>query len=136
MEDLVTFDATDLRLLAKLQSTRRSRTKTWPPPSTSRRPPAAPRQALVEAGVIERRVAILSPQRLGAGLTVFAEVSLDRQGASTLPRSRYARSRSLGAAMPPRLPGPDLMLVIQCSTWRPYHGLVQRLFTQTRTCAT
>ena len=39
---------------------------------------------LVDSGVIERRVAILSPERLGAGLTVIAEVTLDRQGAEHL----------------------------------------------------
>src|SRR5688572_27011586 len=39
---------------------------------------------LVSAGVIERRVAILSPEKLGVGLTALAEVTLDRQGAEHL----------------------------------------------------
>ena len=33
-----------------------------------------------DEGVIERRVAMLDPERIGAGLTVLAEVTLDRQG--------------------------------------------------------
>ena len=39
---------------------------------------------LTDAGVIERRVAVLSPARLGTGLTAIVEVSLDRQGAEHL----------------------------------------------------
>ena len=39
---------------------------------------------LVESGVVERRVAILSPDKLGAGLSAILEVTLDRQGAEHL----------------------------------------------------
>src|SRR5678816_292387 len=41
-------------------------------------------KALVDAGVIERRVALLSSERLGRGLTAIVEVVLDRQSASAL----------------------------------------------------
>jgi len=41
-------------------------------------------KALVDAGVIERRVALLSSERLGRGLTAIVEVALDRQGAEAL----------------------------------------------------
>src|SRR5690349_22096487 len=41
-------------------------------------------KALVDAGVIERRVALLSAERLGRGLTAIAEVVLDRQSAEAL----------------------------------------------------
>ena len=86
---------------------------------------------LVDAGVIERRVAILSPQRMGAALTAFAEVSLDRQGAEHL-----AAFEARAVAQPEvqqcyRVsPGPDLMLVLVLPDMAAYHALVQRLFTQ------
>ncbi len=39
---------------------------------------------LVDEGVIERRVALLSPEALGHGLTAIVEVSLDRQSAEAI----------------------------------------------------
>ena len=86
---------------------------------------------LVDAGVIERRVAILSPQRLRAGLTAFAEVTLDRQGAE------HVEAFEARAVAQPEVqqchrvsPGPDLMLVLHVWDMATYHALVQRLFTQ------
>lgn len=86
---------------------------------------------LVDAGVIERRVAILSPQRLGAGLTAFAEVSLDRQGAEHLEAFEARAVAQPEVQQCYRVaPGPDLMLVLQLPDMAAYHALVQRLFTQ------
>ncbi|MBL0729877.1 Lrp/AsnC family transcriptional regulator [Piscinibacter sp. HJYY11] len=85
---------------------------------------------LVDAGVIERRVAILSGERLG-GLTVLAEVTLDRQGAEHLAAFE---ARAVGDASVQQCyrvsPGPDFMLVMQVPDMAGYHALVQRLFTQ------
>jgi DNA-binding Lrp family transcriptional regulator len=39
---------------------------------------------LVQNGVIECQIAILSPEKLGAGLTAIVEISLDRQSAEAL----------------------------------------------------
>src|ERR1700759_3613878 len=39
---------------------------------------------LVDSGVIDRRVAILSPHKLGHGLTAIVEITLDRQSAEAL----------------------------------------------------
>jgi DNA-binding Lrp family transcriptional regulator len=86
---------------------------------------------MVEAGVIERRVAILSPARLGAGLTAIVELTLDRQGAEHL-----AAFEARAVAEPAVLqchrvaPGPDFVLVVQVPDMPGYHALVQRLFTQ------
>ena len=86
---------------------------------------------LVDAGVIERRVAILSPQRLGAGLTAFAEVTLDRQGAEHLDAFEARAVAQPEVQQCYRVsPGPDLMLVLQLPDMAAYHALVQRLFTE------
>jgi len=86
---------------------------------------------LVEAGVIERRVAILSPEKLGAGLTVLAEITLDRQGAEHLAAFEARAIADPGVQQCYRVsPGPDLMLVLQLHDMAAYHALVQRLFTQ------
>lgn len=86
---------------------------------------------LVDSGVIEKRVAILSPQALGAGLTAFAEVSLDRQGAEHLAAFEARAVTEPGVQQCHRVSsGPDLMLLLQVEDMAAYHALVQRLFTQ------
>jgi Lrp/AsnC family transcriptional regulator, leucine-responsive regulatory protein len=61
------LDATDLRLLDLLQPTPRCPTRRCAALPTPRRHLPAPRRRLVETGVIERQVALLSPLALGAG---------------------------------------------------------------------
>ena len=86
---------------------------------------------LTDAGVIERRVAILSPQAMGAALTAFAEVSLDAQGAEHLQAFEVrAVAEGLVQQCYRVTPGPDLILVLQLPDMAAYHALVQRLFTQ------
>jgi DNA-binding Lrp family transcriptional regulator len=86
---------------------------------------------LVEAGAIERRVAILSPEKLGAGLTVLAEITLDRQGAEHLAAFEARAVAEPAVQQCYRVsPGPDFMLVMQAPDMAGYHALVQRLFTQ------
>ena len=81
--------------------------------------------------MIERRVAILSPQRMGAALTAFAEVSLDRQGAEHLAAFEARAVTQPEVQQCYRVsPGPDLMLVLVLPDMAAYHALVQRLFTQ------
>ena len=86
---------------------------------------------LVEAGVIERRVAILSAERLGPGLTALAEVTLDRQGAEHLAAFEARAVAEPAVQQCYRVsPGPDFMLVLQVGDMAADHALVQRLFTQ------
>jgi DNA-binding Lrp family transcriptional regulator len=131
-KESIAIDATDLRILAKLQvdasqSNQDLATAVHISPATCLRRV----KRLVEAGVIERRVAILSPERLGAGLTAFAEVSLDRQGAEHLAAFEARALAEPAVQQCHRVsPGPDLMLVIQLADMAAYHALVQRLFTQ------
>ena len=85
---------------------------------------------LVDTGVIERRVALLSTQKLGAGITAIVEVSLDRQGAESLAAFEARAVAEPGVQQCHRVsPGPDFVLMVQTADMAAYHALVQRLFT-------
>jgi Lrp/AsnC family transcriptional regulator, leucine-responsive regulatory protein len=86
---------------------------------------------LVDEAVIERRVALLNPAALGAGLTALVEITLDRQGAEHLDAFE-ARAVAEGAVQQcwRVSPGPDFVLVLWVADMPAYHALVQRLFTQ------
>jgi Lrp/AsnC family leucine-responsive transcriptional regulator len=86
---------------------------------------------LVDSGVIERRVALLSADKLGAGLTAIVEVTLDRQGAEHLAafEARAVAEREVQQCYRVS-PGPDFVLVLLVADMAAYHALVQRLFTQ------
>ena len=88
-------------------------------------------KALVDAGVVERRVALLSTERLGRGLTAIVEVVLDRQGAEALAAFE-ARAVADGAVRQCHRvsPGPDFILVVEVADMAAYEALVERLFTQ------
>ena len=79
------LDATDLRLLDLLQQdAARSNQDLAAAAHTSAATALRRVRRLVDAGVIERQVALLSPDRIGVGLTAIVEISLDRQGAEHL----------------------------------------------------
>ena len=132
MNESIELDATDLRILEQLQ---RDASLTNQGLAASVHTSAATClrrvKRLVDLGVIERRVAILSPGRLGAGLTAFAEVSLDRQGAEHVAAFEARAVAEPAVQQCYRVsPGPDLMLVLQLPDMAAYHALVQQLFTQ------
>ena len=86
---------------------------------------------LVEAGVIERRVALLSHGRLGHGLTAIVEITLDRQGAEHLADFEQRAVADPAVQQCYRVsPGPDFVLVVWAADMPAYQALVQRLFTQ------
>ena len=126
------LDATDLRLLDQLQrdaslSNQDLAAAVHTSPATCLRRV----KRLVDAGVIERRVAILSPQRLGAGLTVIAEVTLDRQGAEHLTAFEQRAIAEPAVQQCHRVsPGPDFILTLQVADMPAWSALVDRLFTQ------
>jgi DNA-binding Lrp family transcriptional regulator len=128
----IDLDPTDLRVLHQLQSDA-SMSNQALAAAVHTSPATCLRRVkrLVDAGVIERRVAILSPQHMGSGLTAFSEVSLDRQGAEHLDAFE-ARAVALAEVQQCYRvsPGPDLILVLQVADMAAYHALVQRLFTQ------
>lgn len=130
--DAFSCDDTDLRLLDLLQRDA-SITNQDLAEAAGISPATALRRVkrLVETGVIERRVAILSPARLGAGLTAIVELTLDRQGAEHLAAFEARAVDEPAVLQCYRVsPGPDFVLVAQVPDMTGYHALVQRLFTQ------
>jgi Lrp/AsnC family transcriptional regulator, leucine-responsive regulatory protein len=126
-----TLDAIDLRLLGLLQADA-SRSNQALAEAAFVSPATALRRVrrLVETGVIERQVAIVSPQRVG-GLSVIVEVTLDRQGAEHVAAFEARAVAEAAVQQCYRVsPGPDLVLVLWLPDMAAYHALVQRLFTQ------
>jgi Lrp/AsnC family leucine-responsive transcriptional regulator len=132
MKENVALDAVDLRILDQLQrDASLSNLDLAAATQTSAATCLRRVKRLVAVGVIERRVAILAPQHLGAGLTVIAEVSLDRQGAEHLADFEARAVAQAEVQQCYRVsPGPDLVLVLQVADMAAYHALVERLFTQ------
>jgi DNA-binding Lrp family transcriptional regulator len=128
----VRLDAADLRILNVLQrdaslSNQDLAAAAHTSPATCLRRV----RRLVEAGVIERRVAILSPDRLGAGLSAIAEVMLDRQGAEQLLAFEQRALADAAVQQCYRVsPGPDFVLLLHVADMKAWSELVDRLFTQ------
>jgi DNA-binding Lrp family transcriptional regulator len=128
----IELDKTDLRLLDLLQddaslSNQDLAAAAHTSPATALRRV----RRLVDAGVIDRRVALLNSERIGHGLSAIVEITLDRQGAEHLDAFEQ---RVLPDAEVQQLwrvsPGPDFVLVVRTADMAAYHALVQRLFTQ------
>ena len=126
------LDATDIRLLDVLQtdaalSNQDLAGRAHTSPATALRRV----RRMVDEGLIERRVALLNPHKLGHGLTALVEITLDRQGAEHLDAFE---ARAVAEAALQQVwrtsPGPDFVLVAHCPDMEAYHALVQRLFTQ------
>lgn len=132
MESSITLDAIDLRVLELLQqdaslSNQALAERAHVSPATCLRRV----RRLVESGVIEKQVAILSPDKLGAGLSALVEITLDRQGAEHLDAFEAIAVAAPEVQQCWRVaPGPDFVLVLQVPDMPAYHALVQRLFTQ------
>jgi DNA-binding Lrp family transcriptional regulator len=132
MEFSINLDPTDLRVLELLQqdaslSNQELAARAHVSPATCLRRV----RRLVEAGVIERRVALLSPEKLGAGLTAIVEITLDRQGAEHLAAFEQKVLAESAVQQCYRVsPGPDFVLVLQVPDMPAYQALVLRLFTQ------
>jgi len=91
-------------------------------------------QRLRQAGVIEREVALLSPDKLapllGHGLQAVVEVSLDRQDAQALDDFEARVSPDDAVQQCYRVsPGPDFVLIVGARDMPDYLALAQRLFT-------
>jgi Lrp/AsnC family leucine-responsive transcriptional regulator len=86
---------------------------------------------LVDEGVIEAQVALLSPGVVPGSLNAIVEVSLDRQGAEHLLAFEQRAVAEPAVQQCYRVaPGPDFVLVLWLPGMDAYHALVQRLFTQ------
>ena len=128
----VDLDDTDIRILDQLQHDA-SRSNHDLALAVATSPATCLRRVkrLADLGVIERRIAILSPSRVGEGLTAIVEITLDRQGAEHLAAFEARAVADTAVQQCYRVsPGPDLVLVVQTSDMAEYSALVQRLFTQ------
>jgi DNA-binding Lrp family transcriptional regulator len=129
---MMELDNTDLRLLDVLQgdasvTNQELAERAMTSPATALRRV----RRMVDDGLIERRVALLNPDRLAPGLTALVEVTLDRQGAEHLDAFEARAVAEAAVQQVWRVsPGPDFVLVAFVADTPAYHALVQRLFTQ------
>ena len=132
MDESITLDATDWRLLDLLQ-TDASLSNLALAEAAAISPATALRRVkrLREAGVIERISALLAPAFDGRGLSAICEVTLDRQGAE-LQDAFEARAVAQPAVQQcwRVSPGPDFVLVVWAADMPAFHALSQALFTQ------
>ena len=124
-------DATDRRLLALLQ-TDASVTNQALAERAHISPATCLRRVrrLVEAGVIERVTAIVSPDSLGAGMTAVLEVTLDRQDAEALAAFEAHVAGEPAVQQCYRVAaGPDFVLIVYVADMPQYHAFVQQRLT-------
>ncbi len=130
----IPLDATGLRLLYALQHDA-SQTNQQLAADLNISPPTCLRrvQRLRAAGLIEREVALLSPERLSAtlghGLQAVVEVSLDRQDAAALDAFEARTIADSAVQQCWRVsPGPDFVLIVAVRDMPGYQAMAQRLF--------
>ncbi len=85
---------------------------------------------LVADGVIEKQVAIVSPEKVHAGLTGIIEITLAVQAAENLEEFEQRVADESAITQCYRVStGPDFVLVVQVWDMPAYHALVHRMFT-------
>ena len=89
---------------------------------------------LRDAGLIEREIALLSPDKLasivGHGLSAIVEITLDRQGSEHLDAFEARVIADEAVQQCYRVsPGPDFILLVHVADMPRYLELAQRLFT-------
>ena len=91
-------------------------------------------RALEESGVMERTVAILSPEKLGASITAIAEITLDVQNAESFDAFDWLINAEPAVTQAYHTsPSVDFTLVLTVRDMAAYSVLVQRLFTAANT---
>jgi Lrp/AsnC family leucine-responsive transcriptional regulator len=128
---IVTLNTVDRRLLNLLQEDC-SLTNQALAQRAHLSPPTCLRRVkrLHEVGLIERQIAILAPDKLGAGLTAVVEISLEHQGAEKQSEfEAHVRDEDAVQQCYRVSPGPDFVLIVGVADMPAYHALVHRLFT-------
>ncbi|GAA5176875.1 Lrp/AsnC family transcriptional regulator [Niveibacterium umoris] len=124
------LDATELRILEQLQrdaalTNHALAEQVHVSPATCLRRV----RRLVKLGVIERQVAILSPDHLGAGLTAIVEVTLETQSNEQLTAFEAAADSAREVQQCYRVSsGPDFVLILQVADMAAYQAAAHRLF--------
>ena len=84
---------------------------------------------LTDAGIIERQVAIVAPEKVGASLTAIVEITLDHQAAEKMVEFEALVANEPAVLQCYRVsPGPDFILIVQVADMPAYHALAHRLF--------
>lgn len=84
---------------------------------------------LMDTGVIAKQVAILAPEKVGAGLTAIVEITLDIQTSEKMQEFEQLAATEKTVQQCYRVsPGPDFVLIIQVADMTAYHQLAHRLF--------
>jgi len=132
----LSLDAADLHLLRLLQedaslSNQALAERAGVSPATAHRRI----KRLREEGVIEKQVAIVSPERLaqalGWGLSVLVEVTLDQQTQEALDAFEGRAVEDERVQQCWRVsPGPDFVLVVQVADMPAYQDVARQLFTE------
>lgn len=131
----IDIDATDIKLLSAMQKDSSLSNQALAkiahisPPTCLRRV-----KRLKDAGLIEREVALLSPDKLahitGQGLTAIVEITLDRQGNEHLSAFEQRVIEDAAVQQCYRTsPGPDFVMIVHVTDMPAYLALSQRLFT-------
>ncbi|MBC7916417.1 MAG: Lrp/AsnC family transcriptional regulator [Rhodoferax sp.] len=131
----IALDSVDLQLLgllqrdASLSNLELAQRVNTSPPTCLRRV-----KRLRDAGLIEKQISILQPERMaqaiGHGLTAIIEITLDRQDAGALERFEAKIADEASVQQCYRVsPGPDFVLVVHAAHMPDYQALTQRLFT-------
>ena len=127
----IPIDDTDRRLLALLQAdsavtNQELAARAHVSPATCLRRI----RRLVDSGVIERHMAIVSPDALGRGLTAILEVTLDLQTAEALATFESSISAETAVQQCYHVAsGPDFVLVVYVPDMNAYHAFVHRALT-------
>ncbi|MGB7480533.1 MAG: Lrp/AsnC family transcriptional regulator [Burkholderiaceae bacterium] len=130
MTAVIALDDLDRRILNALQENA-ARTNSELAAAVHASAPTCLRRVrrLVEAGVIERQVALLAPDKVGAGLTAIVEITLDHQGTERLAEFEALAIADAAVQQCYRVsPGPDFVLIVQVADMPAYHALAHRLF--------
>lgn len=126
----IQLDDLDRRILNALQMDA-AQTNNELAASVHASPPTCLRRVkrLIEAGVIDRRVAILSPESVGKTLTAIVEITLDKQGAEQLEAFELLLAKEDEILQCYRVSqGPDFVLIVQVADMPAYHALAHRIF--------
>ena len=85
---------------------------------------------LIGWGVIERQVAIVSPEALATGLTAIVEVTLERQAAELLEQFERHLAGEVAVQQCYRVSaGPDFVLIVYVAGMAAYHAFAHRALT-------
>ncbi len=87
-------------------------------------------RVLKDAGVIERSVAIIAPEKVGGAMNAICEITLAEQNAESFDAfERRANAEPTITQCYRTAPGVDFTLILTLHNMDAYNALVQRVFT-------